>query len=118
MLGTVLVTVSVFGLTHLPQEAIPSMLNGGLWDKGEHVVAYGLIAASFLFSLRKPARPALLWTGLAALAVFGILDEITQPLVGRIASPWDYAGDMIGVAIAYAVFLAAGRRRSPGTPPA
>ncbi|MCU0918398.1 MAG: VanZ family protein, partial [Planctomycetes bacterium] len=106
VVATVLLTLGVLGLTHLPREAVPPMLEGCLWDKAEHALAYGLIAASFLLSLRRPVRPSLLLTGLAAMAVLGVLDEITQPLVRRTASPLDYAGDLIGVAVVYAVFLA------------
>jgi VanZ family protein len=82
-------------------------------DKVEHVAAYGLITGFFLLSLKRPARPegalrfraAVPLVGLAALAALGVLDEMTQPLVNRVASVADYACDLIGVAIPSVVFL-------------
>ena len=72
-------------------------------------MAYGLIAGSFLLSLRRPVRPALLLLGLAAVVVLGALDEVTQPLVHRTADIRDYFSDLTGVAAACAVFLIATR---------
>ena len=105
LLLTLLIAVCVLGLTHIPGQDMPQFLQVGDLDKVEHVAAYGLIAGSFLLSLRKPVRPALLLIGLAALAVIGALDETTQPLVNRTADIVDYASDLTGIAIACVVFL-------------
>jgi VanZ family protein len=105
LLLTVLVLVCVLGLTHIPGEDLPRFLHARALDKVEHVVAYGLIAGSFLLSLRRPVRPVLLLAGLAALAALGALDETTQPLVRRSADLWDYAGDLAGIVSACVVFL-------------
>jgi VanZ family protein len=105
---TLLVAVVVLGLTHIPAERMPRALQVRYLDKAEHVVAYGLIAGSFLLSLRRPVRPAVLLIGLALLAALGALDEVTQPLVNRIASFADYTCDLIGVAVA-GVVLVVGR---------
>jgi VanZ family protein len=102
---TLLITVCVLGLTHIPGQDVPQFLQVGDLDKVEHMGAYGLIAGSFLLSLKKPVRPALLLIGLAALAGIGALDEATQPLVNRTADIMDYASDLIGIAIACVVFL-------------
>ncbi len=107
LLLTLLVLVGVLGLTHIPGEKMPRFLHARAVDKVEHVVAYGLVAGCFLLSLRRPARPALLLAGLAALAVLGALDETTQPLVRRSADLWDYAGDLAGIVGACVVFLIA-----------
>jgi hypothetical protein len=123
MTATVVSVVIVLGLTHIPGERIPRVLQAHYLDKVEHVVAYGLIAGFFLLSLPRPARPegrtrsgpagrerfrpAVLLIGLAMLAALGALDEMTQPLVHRIASVADYACDLIGVALASVVFLVA-----------
>jgi VanZ family protein len=107
MLLTLLVTGGVLGLTHIPAPAIPPMLQDVASDKVEHIVAYGLIAGSFFLSLRRPVRPALLLLGLAALAVLGVLDEVTQPLVHRTADMRDYFSDLLGLAVSCTVFLAA-----------
>ena len=111
MLLTLLVAGGVLGLTHIPAQDIPHALQDVAPDKVEHMAAYGLIAGSFLLSLRKPVRPALLLIGLAPLAVNGALDETTQPLVNRTADIVDYASDLTGIAIACVVFLAGKRLR-------
>lgn len=104
---TLLVTGCVLGLTHIPGQAIPPVLQDIALDKVEHIVAYGLIAGSFLLSLRRPVRPAVLLLGLAALALLGALDEVTQPLVNRTADIGDYLSDLIGLAVSCVVFLVA-----------
>jgi hypothetical protein len=109
MAATLLSIVVVLGLTHIPGEDLPRVLQVHYLDKVEHVAAYGLIAGFFLLSLQRPVRPAVLWAGLAALAALGVLDEVTQPLVHRFASVWDYACDLIGIAIPGMVLLV-GRR--------
>jgi len=113
LLLTLLAAVVVLVLTHIPNEDIPRVLQTRYLDKVEHVAAYGLITGFFLLSLRRPARPggalrfqaAALLIGLAALAVLGVLDEATQPLVNRVASVSDYICDLIGVAIPSVAFL-------------
>ena len=97
--------IVVLTLTHIPRDALPRMLQRSMLDKGEHVVAYGMVAMLFLLSLANPMRPVLAAAGLAALAGIGILDETTQPLVNRIASIWDYAADLVGIAVACTIFL-------------
>lgn len=94
----------VLGLTHIPGEDVPDILQVGGLDKLEHIAAYGLIASCFLLSLRKPVRPMLLLVGLAALAAIGALDETTQPFVHRTASLADYACDLTGIAGACLLF--------------
>lgn len=70
-------------------------------DKTLHLVAYGLLAAlataTWLTSPRLAGRSI---GGLAvALAVFGGLDEATQPFFRRSAEPLDWLYDCIGIAI-------------------
>ncbi len=105
MAVALLSTACLLALTHIPNDALPRVLQRNLLDKVEHAAAYGLIAILFLCSLRRPVRPLLLLIVLVALAVVGALDEITQPLVNRYASLADYAFDLIGIAGACAIFL-------------
>ncbi len=98
-------TACLLTLTHIPNDALPKVLQRNLLDKIEHAAAYGLIAILFLCSLRRPVRPLLLLTVLAVLAVVGALDEITQPLVNRHASLADYVSDLVGIAAACVIFL-------------
>lgn len=107
LLAAGLSLVCVLGLTHIPQEAMPRALQQSMLDKVEHVAAYGLVTGLFLLSLRWPVRPAVLLSGLAALAAIGVLDEVTQPWVHRQASIWDYAGDLAGIALSGVAFLIA-----------
>lgn len=108
LLLTLLIAAVVVGLTHIPGPKMPRVLQVRYLDKAEHIIAYGLIAGFFLLSLKRPVRPAVLLIGLAALAVFGALDEATQPLVHRVASIWDYACDLTGIAVACVVVAVAG----------
>ncbi len=102
----------VLVLTHIPQEALPRALHGHLLDKVEHMGAYGWVAILFLLSLRDPVRPIPAVAGLLVLAGIGVVDETTQPLVNRTASVSDYVSDLIGIALAGAVFLIRRRRKA------
>lgn len=113
---TLLVAAGVLGLTHIPGQSIPRVLQVHYLDKAEHVVAYGLMAGFFLLSLKRPVRPTVLLIGLALLVVIGALDEVTQPLVNRFASVSDYASDLTGVAIACVIFLVRRPSRSSAAP--
>jgi VanZ family protein len=104
-------TLGVLLLTHIPQAMMPKPFSGKLLDKGEHAVAYGVIAFLFLRSFRRApgagAPVLLLLVGMALAA----LDEVTQPLVNRHASRLDFAADCIGIVVACVVFLALQRFR-------
>ena len=113
---TLLVAAGVLGLTHIPGQSIPRVLQVHYLDKAEHVVAYGLIAGFFLLSLKRPVRPTVLLIGLALLVVIGALDEVTQPLVNRFASVSDYASDLTGMAVACVIFLVSRPSGSSATP--
>jgi VanZ family protein len=97
--------VIVIGLTHIPQEVLSRVFRANPFDKVEHIVAYGVVAAFLFLSLRRPVHPVLFLAVLAALAVVGALDETTQPLVNRQASIIDYGADLVGVALASSVLL-------------
>ncbi len=101
---TLFALAGVLGLTHIPNEEVPSILQSHGLDKVEHMAAYGLIASFFLLSLKRPAPRVLLLLGLAALAGIGALDETTQPFVNRTASLADYACDLAGIIVACLIF--------------
>ena len=77
-------------------------------DKTLHFVAYavlaGLAAATWLTARRTASRG--LATLALALAGFGAVDEVTQPLFRRHAEPLDWIYDCIGIAIGIAVVVA------------
>lgn len=93
-------TEAVF--THIPLPTLPPTVPS---DKTLHVVAYFVLGSVFLLTLRAYALG--LWRRLAialpVLAVYGALDELTQPLVNRHASVYDWLADAAGVLLAIAV---------------
>ena len=78
-------------------------------DKIEHALAYAILA--FLIATtwelavgRLNGRHlGLVWLG---VVVYGALDELTQILVGRDCSFWDWAADGLGAAIGILIFVA------------
>lgn len=77
-------------------------------DKTLHLVAYGMLAAlataTWLTSRRLAGRSL---GGLAiALAVFGGIDEVTQPFFRRSAEPLDWIYDCVGIVIGIAAVAA------------
>ena len=82
-----------------PQEILLSLGAENVLDKTQHLVAYGglgLLAAATLAAWGRWT----LWNVfllLAALALFGGVDEVTQPLFARCADPLDWAADCAGL---------------------
>jgi VanZ family protein len=105
------VVVLVIG-THYPRpgELLSQVGAAGTPDKTLHVVAYGvlgLLAAATLAAWgRWTWRNLLLLAG--GLALFGVVDEATQPLFERFADFFDWVADCEGIAIGL-VAVAAGR---------
>ena len=105
-------TFGVLVLTHLPQDVMPQSLRSlqirGL-DKIEHIIAYGAICFSLVYSLKTRGRCSLVFLLLLfVIAGIATLDELTQPLVGRTASPLDWVADITGVIIVLFSFTVAG----------
>jgi VanZ family protein len=105
-------TSIVLVLTHIPQEFMPSQLQKSGLDKLQHVVAYGIITFLLIFALKSsPPLFSALLVFFAILAI-GIVDEVTQPIVGRQASIIDLAADAIGIAGGLLLSAVAKRRFS------
>ena len=86
--------------THYPK---PEQLLGryGHADKLLHFVAYCLLAvfvAAAIWGAGRWSSRAVLAVAIA-LAAFGAVDEITQPLFGRTADVFDWAADCGGIAV-------------------
>jgi len=81
-------------------------------DKIEHFVAYGAITILFVLSIR--ARFSLLPAAAIffAISALGAVDELTQPLVNRTASPVDWLADVVGILIVLLIFLYLSRPRN------
>ena len=103
-------TTIVLLLTHIPKEVMPSQLQESSHDKLHHVVAYGAI--TFLFILALKSSPSLLSALLVFFAILaiGIVDEVTQPIVGRQASLADLATDVSGIAAGLLLSVVSKRR--------
>lgn len=107
--------------THHPQ---PQELVGqnAPSDKTMHFAAYAVLAslaaATWLMGRRTAQRGVAVLA--VALAAFGGLDEVTQPLFSRRAEPLDWLYDCVGIAIGLTVvsgLFAIVRRRSDGLQP-
>lgn len=112
-------TAALVWLTHhpKPQDLIGRPLP---YDKFLHVGAYAVLGTLVTATLAAAGRLSLRsgLTAAAALAAFGILDEITQPLpwFRRTADPLDWCFDLAGIAlgITAAAAVAATARRLRG----
>ena len=55
LIVAVLFAAMIFAWTHLPQGAMPSLLQKDVIDRLEHILAYAVIVLLFLISLRAEA---------------------------------------------------------------
>ncbi len=94
-------TAIVVLLTHLPEDATPSVLQIRGLDKLAHALAYGGITYLFILSLRtSPTMLSALLLFFIILAI-GTIDELTQPLVNRTASLADWLADVTGIFVVF-----------------
>ncbi len=84
---------------------MPERLQVSGLDKIEHIVAYGAITFLFILSLRD--RFSLLSAAILffAISALGAVDELTQPLVNRVASPVDWLADIVGISVVLLAFV-------------
>lgn len=94
-------------LTHIPIPEIPSELDVG--DKWVHKIGFAGLASLLMAALLayRWSRTRRLLLIPLALAVYGALDELTQPSCGRARDFNDWRSDMIGMAVALLVWEAA-----------
>lgn len=93
----------LFIVTHLPAQTVEPWMVPGWSDLVHHVLAY--LLCGFLISLRLacvlspnvPSRDYFLTTGLVLGTLLGTVDELTQPITGRVASLYDWFADIVGV---------------------
>ena len=88
--------LAMFVGTHVPRVPQELSLPGG--DKGQHLVAYAGLA--FLIAFRQSLGNVLGWKRIAAIfgvvALYGVVDELTQIPVGRTADLYDWFADVSG----------------------
>ena len=103
--------VAAFAATHLPLPELPPLPRDS--DKGMHVMGYlvlGLLLQAALLANTRLAPAARAVLSVGVLAVYGAIDELTQPWVNRHASWADWIGNLVGAGIAAAGFYLATRR--------
>ena len=103
LLPALLVTGAIFASASLPGKYQPSFLHGGV-DKYAHALAYGILAASFLFAFGRnlPRRfPLRVSTATIFICLaYGGLEEWYQSIIpGRRPDKVDLEADMIGVIV-------------------
>ena len=84
--------------THLPPRRLGHI---GIGDKVLHVAVYFVLSylLTLTLGLSGMAWRRRILTVILILPIYAILDELTQPLVGRSADLRDFLADMLGVAI-------------------
>ena len=92
-----------------------------VYDKARHFLGYGALAGAWYLSywVWKPQSTRIWLAVLVTSAVYGALDELTQPPFGRTCDFYDWLADMGGTATAIVamtlISLAAARLISPKT---
>lgn len=97
--------VALFISTHVPIERIPIVQ--GSSDKLAHIVAFaglsGLFAITWRLTTGKLTFTNAIWIWLVVV-VYGLLEELTQPFVNRVASVLDLLADGSGAALGLALY--------------
>ncbi|MBU0682373.1 MAG: VanZ family protein [Proteobacteria bacterium] len=103
LLPALVMTGAIFAAASLPGKYQPSFLHGGV-DKYAHALAYGFLAASYLFALgrdlprRFPLRICL--ATIFICLIYGGLEEWYQSIIpGRRPDRVDLEADMVGVMV-------------------
>ena len=100
--------IAIFVATHIPSDRLPDV---HVSDKAAHFVAFFILAALMYISTRL-TNPTRTWLGATVIAIamiYGAIDELLQPLVGRHGDLDDWLYDVAGATTA--VFLLAAIRR-------
>jgi VanZ family protein len=100
--------IALFGATHIPRLPLPTHYN--LTDKVCHFVAFAILTflAHLAWANRRRGVQPVSWRDLCAVllvvAAYGMVDEATQPLVGRSREFLDWLADVTGALLATLVF--------------
>lgn len=100
--------IAIFIATHIPADRLPDVPGS---DKTAHFIAY-FILAGLLYVSTRLTNPSRTWLGATVIAIamiYGAIDELLQPLVGRHGDIDDWLYDVVGATTA--VFLLAAIRR-------
>jgi VanZ family protein len=98
-------------LTHVPQLELPGQTARWGVDKLIHAGAYGAVMLLTLRAMGRVATWPRMLAMAALLAVVGVVDEYTQPLMGRTASVYDWLADVAGLLLGMSIWRIARRHR-------
>ena len=101
-------------VTHVPplRAHDPDQPPGLPWDKLVHFTGYATLAWLLMNALTARRRLGLsLLLTIGCVAVYGVVDELTQPPFGRTADVWDYAADLLGLAFGLGAWMSGLRLR-------
>jgi VanZ family protein len=124
LLVCILMWASAFCLSHIPLERLPALPGK---DKSLHFIGFACLGSILLLTLVAHSRRhdhkllRLSAITLVVTAVYGAIDEMTQPLVRRYGAldDWlaDVAGSVAAVVIWGIVLSVMGRKKKPKTQP-
>ncbi len=124
LLMCILMWVSAFCLSHIPLPQLPDLPGK---DKGLHFIGFACLASILLLTLMAHGRghdQKLLRRcaiTLLVTAVYGAIDELTQPLVKRHGTVDDWLADVAGsvaAVIVWGIVLSVlGKKKKPKTQP-
>ena len=98
-------TVMVLTFTHIPQQVLPVPLQMNGLDKVFHALAFGIITFLFILSFRVSHNSMFNLIPLLTIVALAVVDELTQNIVGRTASLYDWIADLAGIVFAQSIFL-------------
>lgn len=88
----------------MPPSGIPAGIQG--LDKAAHF--FGYLVLGFLFAANQEKSRRQLLKILGWIGFYALLDEATQPLVGREFDLLDIAADLLGASVGAVAFLRSG----------
>ena len=97
--------LALFTATHWPRPPELAAVVGS--DKIAHLAGYAVLTfllAQAVAPRHRRLSPASYAAILAAVAGYGIVDELLQPLVGRYSEFWDWAADVAGALVGLVCF--------------
>ena len=98
--------IALFAGTHIPIDRVPRSV--GSADKLAHLGAFAVLAFIFATTWQLSAGHLmtrhLVWSWIV-IAIYGGFEEITQPIVGRVASVADWLADVTGAALGLLAFV-------------
>lgn len=105
LLLSVIFTITVIILTHIPQGMVPVVFGRRGFDKVLHIVAYCIISCLFIMTFHAFNNLKFNLILLLIIIVLGAADELTQEITGRNPSIFDWMSDIMGGLIAQYIFF-------------